>query len=209
MRVFLVRHAQPSFNLHGGAGRLCGRSNPHLTARGQEEAQSVAGALRHLRSARVASSTLYRALETAHPIAAATGSVIVQYERLREVDYGLLEGLTKRELLDCYPDPWKQYETDPYSTRPPDGESAADAHRRAHDALQDLATVDCVIAVGHKTIWRILIAAWCGTPLSEFRKLNLRLASISEFAGPNLGKLRPIRINGVSHLTSKPGTKDL
>ena len=96
-RVLLVRHGRTVLNAEN---RLRGRLDPELDAVGLAEADALAQELAAREPARVVSSPLRRAVQTAEAIARRAG-VRVQVDRgLIDRDYGSWAGHTKDELVD-------------------------------------------------------------------------------------------------------------
>ena len=96
-RVLLVRHGRTVLNAEN---RLRGRLDPELDAVGLAEADALAQELASREPARVVSSPLRRAVQTAEAIARRAG-VRVQVDRgLIDRDYGSWAGHTKDELVD-------------------------------------------------------------------------------------------------------------
>ena len=96
-RVLLVRHGRTVLNAEN---RLRGRLDPELDAVGMAEADALAEVLAAREPARVVSSPLRRAVQTAEAIARRVG-VRVQVDRgLIDRDYGSWAGHTKDELID-------------------------------------------------------------------------------------------------------------
>ena len=100
-RVLLVRHGQSQGNAEG---RFGGHSPTPLSGLGHRQAEATALALAGERVTAVYSSDLLRAVQTAEPLARATGLEITQTSALRERSVGLLEGLTFEEAAAAHPD---------------------------------------------------------------------------------------------------------
>jgi len=95
--VLLVRHGRTVLNAEN---RLRGRLDPELDAVGLAEVEALADALASREPARVVSSPLRRAVQTAEAIARRVG-VRVQVDRgLIDRDYGSWAGHTEDELID-------------------------------------------------------------------------------------------------------------
>jgi alpha-ribazole phosphatase/probable phosphoglycerate mutase len=97
--IVLIRHGET-----GMAGRFCGHSDPDLNAVGQHEAIHVAEEVSRLSIARIYSSDLRRASQTAKAIAQRTGIAVNCLTGLREIDFGQWEGLTWQEIEAQFPD---------------------------------------------------------------------------------------------------------
>jgi broad specificity phosphatase PhoE len=100
-QVFIVRHGETDYNL---SGRWQGHLDIPLNKLGREQAQQVASALASRGLQVVYSSDLSRALETAQAIAAEAGlSQVRTDKRLRELNCGIFQGLTRSEIALTYP----------------------------------------------------------------------------------------------------------
>jgi probable phosphoglycerate mutase len=100
-RVLLIRHGQSEGNAER---RFGGHSPTPLSARGRTEAEAVARALQSDSITAIYSSDLQRALETAEPLARATGLEIKPVRAFRERNVGQMEGLTFEEAAQKYPE---------------------------------------------------------------------------------------------------------
>jgi probable phosphoglycerate mutase len=125
--LWLVRHGETDWS---AAHRFCGWSDPPLSDRGREQATALRAELEGRRFDSIVSSTSLRAIETARLAYGEPRSD----ERLRELDFGDIEGTT---WLDCSPairEALADYET----FEAPNGESVAQLIERVTAALHDL-----------------------------------------------------------------------
>jgi probable phosphoglycerate mutase len=99
--VIAVRHGETDWNR---VRRLQGHTDIALNAAGVEQAARLAAVLASERIVAIHTSDLARARATAEPIAAALGLVPVIDPRLRERNYGVLEGLTHEEIREVHPE---------------------------------------------------------------------------------------------------------
>ena len=100
-RVLLIRHGQSQGNAEQ---RFGGHSPTPLSGLGHRQAEATARALVHERVTAVYSSDLLRAVQTAEPLARATGLEITRTPALRERGVGLMEGLTFEEAAAAHPE---------------------------------------------------------------------------------------------------------
>ena len=100
-RVLLIRHGQSQGNAEH---RFGGHSATPLSERGRNEAEATAQALRLESITAIYSSDLQRAVDTAEPLAHATGLEINRTSAFRERNVGQLQGLTFEEAAELYPD---------------------------------------------------------------------------------------------------------
>ncbi len=100
-RLVLVRHAATEWS----GRRFCGRTDLPLSDAGRTQ---VTRLREHLATAdlsvvAVRSSPARRALETAQPLACALSAALVLDDRLREVDFGRIEGCAFDEVARAWP----------------------------------------------------------------------------------------------------------
>lgn len=156
VRVVLLRHGETAWN---STGRFQGHEDVPLNAAGREQAAVAAGRLAPLRPARLLTSDLTRARQTAQAIGdAATVRVEVDV-RLREVDVGTWAGLDLDTVGAMEPDFWPALREGRDFRRSASGETATDAGRRVALALLDYAeeaaSDDVIIVVGHGLSLRV------------------------------------------------------
>lgn len=168
-RIVLVRHGQTDYN---AAGRLLGRHDIALNDVGRDQARAVARSLRGVEVARVVSSPLRRAVETAEMF----DQPVEVDERWVEIDYGALDGVP---LRDVPAEVWSQWRADPHF-RPAGGESLADVSRRVEAACHELTGGSgVVVVVSHVSPIKAGVAwAMGGGPELTWR-LFLDVASVS------------------------------
>ncbi|MGE3285654.1 MAG: histidine phosphatase family protein [Pseudonocardia sp.] len=133
-RLVLLRHGQTDFN---ATGRMQGHLESVLTDAGREQAARVAPVLAAMDPARLVSSDLQRAVESADAIAAATGLPVKVDPRLRETHLGEWQGLSVVEVEQGWPGALGLWRADPAWT-PPGGESRIDVVRRAMPVVDEL-----------------------------------------------------------------------
>jgi probable phosphoglycerate mutase len=129
LEVWLVRHGETDWST---AGRFCGWSDPPLNDGGRAQARALRAILEGERFDSVVSSPSIRAVETAR---LAYGEPVTD-ERLRELDFGDLEGSTWAECPDDVRAQLADYET----FAAPRGESVGALTARIADALRALGT---------------------------------------------------------------------
>ena len=99
-RLYLIRHGQSEWNR---ARRVQGHTNSPLTELGHRQAQAVAEALARRGIDVLYASDLSRAHDTALAIGNETNLELTLDPRLREMCYGILEGLTWDEAEERHP----------------------------------------------------------------------------------------------------------
>lgn len=149
-RLILVRHGETEWNL---AMRYQGQSDSPLTARGAEQAESLAIRLAAMQPDYLITSDLGRALATAGAIQRhCPGLARANEPDLRERHFGILTGLTRSEAADRFPEIEERYLSGDPDFRIPSGESLNDLRRRVTIGLERWACKlegQTIIAVSH------------------------------------------------------------
>ena len=100
-RVLLVRHGQSRGNAER---RFGGHTATPLSDLGRAQADATARALASENITAIYSSDLLRAVQTAEPLARATGLALETTDAFRERSVGLMEGLTFEDAAAAHPE---------------------------------------------------------------------------------------------------------
>ncbi|OLT30054.1 phosphoglycerate mutase [Actinomadura sp. CNU-125] len=169
-RLVLVRHGETEWHAEN---RYAGVSDVALTPRGRDQARMLAAWAVLARPDAVWSSGLSRARQTAAAPAARSAPDVRVDGRLRELDFGEGEGLTRDEMHREFPDALRGFLADPVAAHLPGGEDPARAAARFTAALHDIAaarTGGRVLVVAHSTVIRLALCALLGIPLGDYRR---------------------------------------
>ncbi|HEV7688053.1 MAG TPA: histidine phosphatase family protein, partial [Acidimicrobiia bacterium] len=139
--IVFARHGQTAPNRDG---LVLGRADPELTDEGRRQAELLAAVLAEEPVARVLTSPLLRARETAEAIGAACGVPVAVDERLVEIDWGTWEGRPAGSLGVADVDRWRADEG-----TAPEGESLESLSRRVDSFCLDTLGDGLVVAVSH------------------------------------------------------------
>lgn len=162
-RLVLVRHLQTDM-----AGRFCGHSDPELNEQGRDQVPNLLKTLSQYAIQRVYASDLRRAQQTAETIAKHFKAELHIRPSLREISFGLWEGLswdeievrdpmTAKHWADAYPD-----------STAPGGEPIQQFQLRVREEVDSLlreATCCTSAVVTHAGFMRVALTRMCG--LSE------------------------------------------
>jgi broad specificity phosphatase PhoE len=167
--IFLVRHGETVWH---AKNRYAGVSDVDLTARGHEQAGRLAEWAGAADLSGVWASNLRRARETARGCVEATGHRLRVDDRLRELDFGRAEGMTRTDMAREFPDALRAFQVDPVQHHLPGGEDPRSAARRFVSCLRDIATEDengRILVVAHSTVIRLGLCDLIGVPLGRYR----------------------------------------
>lgn len=168
-RLVLVRHGDTEWSQNG---RHTSHTDLPLLPSGIQRARSLQPVLAEMEFARVLSSPLQRALQTAE--LAGFGDRVEITRDLTEWDYGEYEGLTSEAI-------WKEHPAwNLWTDGAPGGESSEQVAARADQLIADAvqATGD-VLMFAHGHILRVLLARWIGQPPATGAVFALNPATIS------------------------------
>jgi len=133
LRVYLIRHGEVEF---AHENRLNGHKDVALSERGEEQMTRVAEALGQKPIKAVYSSDLYRSRRGAEQVAARLGLEVKLEPKLREIDFGDVEGLGWREAMVAMGGPEKMLNW--VENRFPGGENLIDFRDRALPLFREI-----------------------------------------------------------------------
>lgn len=180
LRVLLVRHGETDWNQQM---RFQGQTDIQLNARGLAQAEAIASRLRHERLQAIYSSDLQRAMQTAHIIARYHDLSPIPDADLRELSYGVWEGMSREEILASeWAELFEKYRQDSLRYRPPGAEypeQILERSRRVWQRVLQAHEEGTVCLVGHGGSLRALLCVALAAPLESFRRIRLDNASLS------------------------------
>jgi phosphoserine phosphatase len=136
-KLILIRHGQTSWNLEK---KYSGYIDIGLNDHGKVQAKLLSKRLKEETIHTVYASDRKRALQTARIIFKKMR--INKVPQLREMHFGIFEGLTHKQLLAEHTRLYKKWLDDPYSVSIPKGEKTGDFKRRVVAALQKIIRVN-------------------------------------------------------------------
>ena len=174
--LLLIRHTETDM-----AGRFCGHSDPELNQRGRQQLAGVVDRLSEYAIRRIYASDLRRARQTAEAIATHFGIGFEVRPGLREIHFGMWEGLSWSEIEARDPVLAKSWAEQYRTLTAPGGESMQQFERRvcAESAFLFAAATECPIAVvAHAGFMRVLLTNFYGVPEEEAWKLANEYGSV-------------------------------
>ncbi|MFE9725696.1 histidine phosphatase family protein [Streptomyces sp. NPDC005794] len=177
LHVFLVRHGESVWHAEN---RYAGISDIDLSTHGRAQATRLAGWAGRADLTAVWSSPMRRCRQTAEESAARAGLPLLLEPRLRELDFGIAEGMTRAELRERLPGALTAFEADPVGSHFPEGEDPAAVSERCTDFLTGLRgghQEGRVLVVAHSTAIRLTLCRLLGVPLRDYRRVFPYLAN--------------------------------
>lgn len=192
-RLLLIRHAPTAETGVRLTGRLPGVG---LDGNGQRVAERTADRLSDMKLKAVYTSPIERTRETAEIVARPHGLDPVIEDGLIEVDYGTWSGRTLKSLYRLKA--WRTVQITPSRMVFPEGESLADAQRRAVttcERLGDSHRNDTIALVSHSDVIQSIVSHYLGQPLDMFARIVISAGSVSVIDLPRQGIPSVVAVN--------------
>lgn len=138
--IYLVRHGQTDWNLEK---KTQGHTDISLNDNGREQAKLVSDVIKDYKIDKIYSSDLLRAKETADIINEKFGLDIILDNRLREINYGDLEGIPRTLLSQ---DVWDVFNNNPLELH---AEPMLDVYTRVKNFFDSLNYDEDILIVTH------------------------------------------------------------
>jgi broad specificity phosphatase PhoE len=179
LHLLLVRHGETEWNVQR---RYMGQSNVPLSALGRRQAKLLAERLDGQKIDAVYASDLERSWETAHIIAVKRELIVASEPRLRELKFGVLEGLTFDEAQVQYPEMIAAWLKD-FNQPPEGGETIELFNARIISVLDELKQKhddQVVLLVGHAGSLNEILRVALGISQEKRIYFEMENASLSE-----------------------------
>ncbi|HBH48196.1 MAG TPA: histidine phosphatase family protein [Bacteroidales bacterium] len=200
-KITIVRHGETKWNV---AMKLQGHQDSALTKNGIRQAEQVSHALKDRRFDVIYSSDLNRALKTAQTINTHFNLEIKSDPNLRERAFGVMEGLTREEIAEKYPDLFHIYMHRNSIEPVPGGESLIEFSERVIKAIETIVSVNSekeILVVAHGGVLDCIIRKIFNMQPHERRSFTLQNSSINKISIEN-GKWILQEWGNIDHLNS-------
>lgn len=196
-KIILIRHGETGWSRQR---RYCGTADVDLNKTGKKQARQLCGRLSAEKIHKAYASTLKRVFNFAKMVI--KDMPIEGLSELREMNFGIFEGLTYQEIMDRHPQIYKKWLDKPLSVTIPDGESPDNLAKRVKGALAKILSENdnrTVAIFTHAGPIRIILHDIMKLGPEKIWQIKQDLAHISivEF---NNGEGRVQLINDGSHL---------
>jgi alpha-ribazole phosphatase len=200
-RLYLVRHGQVA---DGHTDRYHGMNDIGLSPQGVHQFEALAAQLKAVPLAGIYSSNLTRTITGAEIIGRGREVKPEIIPELREIHFGVWEGLKFTEIAERYPAELQARFRDLSQFRIPGGESLLDVRDRALPKLDELIrkhTEQAFIIVAHAGVNRVILSEALGLPLEHLFRLdqNYGCLNVIDYF-PDMAVVRLLNggINGVA-----------
>ena len=200
-RVYLVRHGATALTTED---KFSGADGVDLSDDGRWQAAKLGERLAGEGITAAYSSTLSRAVDTAHLIADGMGlKVQVLRDGLREISHGHWEGLSRRDVESRFANEYVTWESDPFTFAPEGGESGLAVLARALPVIREIVAAhegQRVLVVSHKATLRLILSSLLGIDERGYRdrlEQSPGCLNIVDFKDPVRARL--MLFNDISH----------
>jgi broad specificity phosphatase PhoE len=197
--LYIVRHGTTDWN---ESGRIQGHMDIPLNKTGRAQARLASRRLAPLGATALYSSDLLRAYETAQIIGQGLGLGVVPNPDLREINFGVWQGLSSPQIRERDPEVYAARRANPYDVAPAGAETWRQFYDRAVQAIQE------VLAMTEAQ--RLIVVTHSGVcTVAGLRALGFDCTGQRTFASHNCGihtiavhgeTWRVVALNDVTHL---------
>lgn len=131
--LILIRHGITEWNKQG---RYCGYKDVSLSSQGKIQVVKLRNNLKNISFDRIYCSDRKRALQTRAILFGKSN--FTRARDLREINFGVFEGLKHDEIMEKYPKVYKEWLADPYKGRIPNAESMQVFKNRVQRAIKKI-----------------------------------------------------------------------
>lgn len=199
MKLYLIRHGQTEWNIEG---KIQGRTDVPLNETGLYQAQLLSEAMRRHPVSALFSSPLRRAFQTAEIVARGQVLPVIPVEGLKEVDFGLWEGLTWEEIDQNFHEDFIKWDKNPAENTPTGGEPRKQCRERCREAVERILEESkgdaAVVAHGGILVFVVDYLLRNQKERQEIIVKNASITTVDYDRETGLGTL--LTLNDVSHL---------
>jgi broad specificity phosphatase PhoE/predicted kinase len=156
--LFLIRHTETEYNVVNRIG-----GEPSLTAKGILQAQTLGRFFSQRKISYIFTSSKKRTIQTAQPIAAMQPDcVIIPVKEFDEINGGVCEGMTYKDIEEKMPAVYHGREVDKYHYVYPQGESYETMRPRIETGIKKTFFLnrhsDNIMIIGHQAVNRMILS---------------------------------------------------
>ncbi len=205
MKLYIVRHGESKANIQNII--YCGTSEFSLSEKGKSQAEKLGQFLKDSSVDTIYSSPQGRALNTAKIIAKTIPYTkrIYTNSRLKEVNFGVFEGMTADQVKQNFADIYETRKKDKYNYILPEGESYKQAYERVSSFLKELIDQnmhkdETILIVSHGTLIKLMLLFLSKRTLEEIEQNYFNNTSFFEYEINKAGEIKELVFNSSEHL---------
>lgn len=198
-KIFLIRHGQSEWN---SLNKVQGQQNTILTDLGKKQALCLGDRLIDANIDIIYTSDLIRAYNTAEIISKRINKPLVANESIREINFGLWEGLTIQELQTKYKNEYFTWLKEPDKLNIEGLENLMTLQKRAMKYVNEILLENNgknIAIVSHGAILKTIILGLLGIDISHYKNITLSNVSLSIIECRDFNNVL-VLFNDISHL---------
>lgn len=199
-KLYVVRHGETDWNIEN---RTQGAKNDlPLNDKGKAQAAALAQRFKNIEVDYIYSSDLKRAYQTAYEISIVKNVKINTDSRLREMNFGIWEGLTSKDIAEKYGSIFEVWRSNPKECSIPDGETLLMLQERVLKSIDEIINNHKgknIVIVSHGITCKVLILSVLGMDLSYENRLRMDNTGLSILKYKELGPVVEL-LNDTCHL---------
>ncbi|MGL5356344.1 MAG: histidine phosphatase family protein [Cetobacterium sp.] len=174
-KIILVRHGESELNTKGV---YYGSLNPSLTDLGKEQAKNTRNILGNIDYHTIYASDLKRAFDTASIVNVKNLEIFIDKD-LRELNFGIFEGFTYKELKEKYPEELEKSQKDWENYNYLTGESVLQLQNRAIDFIKQKVNLnENTVLVTHWGVINTILSYYFSKGLDAYWKFSVKNAGV-------------------------------
>ena len=196
---YIVRHGQTNWNI---LGKTQGHGNSDLTEKGLEQAKELADIIKDYPIDYIYSSDLGRAVQTAQIVADKLGLEVKQTPSLREMGFGVWEGLLIKEIKKNHLDTYNTWRNQPHLVNIEGGETLHIVKERTDKFIEELNEKydnKHIILVSHSVTVRAMLLSFLGSPMENIYRIKQDNTALNIVEYRDYGPV-VIKMNDTSHI---------
>ena len=196
---YIVRHGQTNWNI---LGKTQGHGNSNLTQQGIDQANDLADTITDYPIDYIYSSDLGRAIETADILANKLNLSVKKTSNLREMGFGVWEGLLIDEIKKDYEDIYKTWRDEPHLVNIPGGETLQFIKDRVDAFISELNEEHenkHIILVTHSVTVRVMLLSFLNSGLENIYRIKQDNTAMNIVEFRNYGPVI-LKMNDTNHI---------
>lgn len=196
---YIVRHGQTNWNI---LGKTQGHGNSDLTEQGIVQARELAEDITKYPIDYIYSSDLGRAIQTAEILGEKLNIEVQKTEGLREMGFGVWEGLLIDEIKKDYSDIYDIWRNDPHLVNIPKGETLQVIKERVDNFIEEINKKHenkHIIFVTHSITLRVMLLSFLGSGMENIYRIKQDNTALNIVEYRDYGPV-VIKMNDTSHI---------
>ncbi|MFW6065101.1 MAG: histidine phosphatase family protein [Candidatus Natronoplasma sp.] len=166
-KIYIVRHGETEWNRDG---KLQGWKDAPLTEKGKKQAEALCERLKEVEFDAVYCSPLGRTLKTAEIVLDGKDVLLIEDERIKEINMGKWEGTKGEEIKQEFPDLYSDFWERPNLYIPISGESFHDLKERVIPFIEEILEKhedENILVVSHGCASKVMMSYFEGRSLKD------------------------------------------